>query len=117
MTLGKVRVRRLPEIITMAFEWLNNFQQRTEKEPDYAKKKLAAYRLGMKAKGAITGVMIQTAPDCCQAARELPARKVYHPDDAPYLPLPNCSKGRHCGCVYRPMMSYQATASSEQSTY
>lgn len=45
----------------MAFEWLNNFQQRTEKEPDYAKKKLAAYRLGMKAKGAITGVMIQTS--------------------------------------------------------
>jgi hypothetical protein len=90
----------------MAFEWLNTFQQKTEKDPNYAEKKLAAYRLGIKAKGSIAGVIIQTAPDCCQAARELPVSKIYQPDQAPLLPLPNCPQGRRCGCVYRPAMSY-----------
>ena len=92
----------------MAFEWLNTFQQKIEKEPGYAEKKLTAYRLGMRAKGSIAGVIIQTAPDCCEAARELPVDKVYHPDQAPLLPLPNCPQGRRCGCVYRPVMSYQS---------
>jgi hypothetical protein len=100
----------------MTFDWLNTFQQRTEKEPGYAEKKLAAYRLGMKAKGSITGVTIQTAPDCCPAARELPAGKIYHPDEAPLLPLASCPQGRHCGCVYRPAMSYEANLSSGQTT-
>jgi hypothetical protein len=100
----------------MAFDWLHKFQQRTEKEPDYAEKKLAAYRLGMKAKGSIAGVMIQTAPDCCQAARQLPSGKIYHPDEAPSLPLSHCPQGRHCGCVYRPAMSYEGGGSSGQST-
>lgn len=90
----------------MAFEWLNTFQQKTEKEPNYAEKKLAAYRLGIKAKGSIVGVIIQTSPDCCQAARELPVSKIYQPDQTPLLPLPNCPQGQRCGCVYRPAMSY-----------
>jgi hypothetical protein len=93
----------------MAFDWLNKFQQHLEKEPDYADKTLAAYRLGMKAKGSIAGVVVQTAPDCCDGARQLPVGKVYHPDEAPRLPLQNCSRGRHCGCVYRPVMTYQPT--------
>jgi hypothetical protein len=92
----------------MAFEWLSNFQQTTDKAPDYAEKTLAAYRLGMKAKGSIVGVTVQPAPNCCDAARDLPVNKVYHPDQAPLLPLPGCSQGRHCGCVYRPAMSYQS---------
>jgi len=94
----------------MTFEWLNRFHQKMEKDPDYATKSLARYRLGMKAKGSIVGVAIHPAPDCCEAARQLPVNKIYHPDEAPTVPLPNCSQARHCGCVYRPVMSYQESA-------
>jgi len=91
----------------MVFDWLDKFQHRLEKGPDYAQKTLAAYRLGMKAKGSITGVMVEPGLDCCEAARRLPVGKVYHPDQAPNLPLPDCSQGRDCQCLYRPLMSYQ----------
>jgi len=91
----------------MAFDWLDRFQHRLEKEPDYAQKTLAAYRLGMKAKGSILGVVVQAGPDCCDVARSLPAGKVYHPDQAPLLPLADCPQGRRCQCLYRPVMSYQ----------
>jgi hypothetical protein len=91
----------------MTFDWLDRFHHDSEKDPDYAQKTLAAYRLGMRGKGSILGVVIESTPTCCDAARNLPCGKVYHPDDAPHLPLPNCRQGRHCGCVYRPMMTYQ----------
>jgi len=91
----------------MAFDWLDRFQHHLEKEPDYAAKTLAGYRLGMKAKGSIVGVVVVPAADCCDAARKLPAGKVYHPDQAPLLPLPDCPQGRRCGCLYRPVMTYQ----------
>lgn len=91
----------------MAFNWLNNFQHGMEKDPDYTAKTLAAYRLGMKAKGSIVGVVIEPALGSCDAACSLPAGKIYHPDEAPLLPLPECPNGRRCGCVYRPVMSYQ----------
>ena len=94
----------------MAFDWLDNFQHSVQKDPDYALKTLAAYRLGMKAKGSIVGVVIEPGSDCCDAARRQPVGKVYHPDQAPLLPLPECPKGRWCGCVYRPVMSYQKKA-------
>ncbi len=93
----------------MAFEWLNNFHRQMDKEANYAEKTLAAYRLGMKAKGSIVGVVIDPAPTCCDAARCLPIDKVYHPSEAPLLPLPNCPQERHCGCVYRPLMTYAVT--------
>jgi hypothetical protein len=91
----------------MSFKWLNKFQQEMEKPENYAEKTLAAYRLGMKAKGSIAGVRIETAEDCCQTAKALPIDTVYHPDDAPHLPLPDCSLGQLCRCVYRPVMAYQ----------
>ena len=91
----------------MAFDWLNKFQHHTMKDPDYALKTLAAYRLGMKAKGSIVGVVVEVAPDCCEAARRLLPGHVCHPDQAPLLPLPDCPQGRRCGCVYRPVMTYQ----------
>jgi len=91
----------------MAFEWLNKFHHEMEKDPDYAEKTLAAYRLGMKAKGSIVGVVIQPSSNCCEAARQLPGGKVHDPVGAPRLPLPGCPQGRRCGCVYRPVMSYQ----------
>jgi hypothetical protein len=91
----------------VAFDWLNEFQHHMEKGPDYAAKTLAAYRLGIRAKGAIVGVVVQPGPDCCDRARKLPVGKVYHPDQAPPLPLPDCPQAGHCGCIYRPVMSYQ----------
>jgi hypothetical protein len=91
----------------MAFDWLNRFHQQMEKDANYADKALAAYRLGIKGKGSIVGVVIECAADCCEAARNLPAGRVYDPSEAPRLPLAGCPRGRHCGCVYRPIMSYQ----------
>lgn len=96
----------------MAFDWLDKFHHQMEKDPDYAEKTLAAYRLGMKGKGSIAGVVVELGPDSCDAARNLPAGEVYHPDHAPHLPLPNCPQGRRCGCVYRPLMTYQQSVKS-----
>ena len=91
----------------MLFDWLNSFQQDMEKPSDYAAKTLAAYRLGMKAKGSIAGVSITIDEQGCQACQALEPDAVYHPDDAPLLPLAGCDRGRACRCVYRPVMSYQ----------
>jgi hypothetical protein len=91
----------------MPFEWLTRFQRSTEKPEDYAAKTLAAYRLGMRAGGSIVGVTVQTDADCCEAARALPAGTVYHPDEAPQLPLAGCPLGRCCRCIYRPKMAYE----------
>jgi len=91
----------------MVFDWLNKFQQDLEKDPNYAERTLAAYRLGMKAKGSIVGVVVQPSENCCEAARQLKPQKIYHPDEAPPLPLPDCPQQRRCGCVYRPAMTYQ----------
>jgi hypothetical protein len=91
----------------MGFEWLDKFHHDLEKKPDYAEKTLAAYRLGMRAKGSIVGVTIEPTQNCCDAARQLPQGKIYHPDEAPRVPLPDCPQGRRCGCVYRPVMSYE----------
>jgi hypothetical protein len=63
----------------------------------------------MKAKGSIVGVVVEVSPDCCDAARRLPAGQVCHPDQAPLLPLPDCPQGGRCGCIYRPVMNYQKT--------
>jgi hypothetical protein len=91
----------------MPFDWLENFHRQTEKPADYAERTLAAYKLGIKAGGAIVGVRVETGPDCCQAAQELDTDKIYHPDEAPRLPLPACPRGRKCQCVYRPVMRYE----------
>lgn len=91
----------------MSFKWLDDFHREMEKPEDYAEKALAAYRLGMKARGSIAGVRVERDHKGCDASRSLDTNRVYHPDDAPRLPLPDCSKGRRCGCVYRPVMSYE----------
>jgi hypothetical protein len=90
----------------MAFDWLTKFHQSSEKPSNYAEKTLAAYRLGMRGKGSIAGVVVEAGEDCCEAARAL-AGQVYHPDEAPQLPLRNCTRGKQCSCVYRPRMTYQ----------
>lgn len=91
----------------MSFDWLNDFHKEMEKPPNYAEKTLAAYRLGMKAGGRIAGVKIVVEEGSCAAAKALPAGELYHPDDAPHLPLPDCPQGRKCGCIYRPVMTYE----------
>jgi hypothetical protein len=68
----------------------------------------------MVAKGPIRGVVIEPMADCCEAARNLPRNQVYDPGSAPRLPLPACPQGRHCGCVYRPYMSYQANQGKKE---
>jgi len=97
----------------MSFEWLNKFHKTMAKSENYAEKTLAQYRLGMKAKGSIVGVRILIDDDGCNACRQLGPAAIYLPDDAPHLPLPDCTKGRPCGCVYRPVMKYQKLAAGD----
>jgi hypothetical protein len=92
----------------MSFEWLKTFQQNTPKADDYAEKTLAAYRLGMRAKGSIAGVRVTIDPQGCAACKKLEVNAVYHPDEAPRLPLEDCDRSDRCACVYRPVMSYQS---------
>jgi hypothetical protein len=92
---------------TMAFNWLDNFYQEMEKPLDYAEKTLAQYRLGMRAKGSIVGVRIEVNGRCCPICSQLDTETVYHPDDAPHLPPPDCERGQGCLCVYRPVMAYE----------
>ena len=91
----------------MSLDWLNKFHKETEKPADYAEKTLAAYRLGMRAKGSIAGVQILIDPQGCAVTQQLDPGTLYHPDEAPHLPLPECDRGRSCRCVYRPVMTYQ----------
>ena len=91
----------------MPFDWLNDFQQKMHKAPDYAEKTLAAYRLGMRANGSIAGVSIKIDTAGCAACKELPEDALYSPDEAPHLPLSDCDRQETCGCVYRPVMTYQ----------
>ncbi len=91
----------------MSFEWLKQFQREIAKAPDYAEKTLAQYRLGMRAQGSIVGVRIVVDSRGCIPCRLLNPQAIYHPDDAPRLPLTECSRGAGCQCVYRPVMSYE----------
>lgn len=97
----------------MSFEWLNRFQQDMQKTQDYASKTLAAYRLGIRAKGSIAGVRIIVDENGCDACRKLDAGAVYTPDDAPHVPLEECDRPRKCTCVYRPVMSYEIKRDDE----
>ena len=91
-----------------------------KKPADYAEKTLAAYKLGMKAKGSIAGVQIRIDPNGCEQCRKLDPDAIYHPDEAPRLPLPQCDRdrsaedlGERCQCVYRPVMTYQIQRSAD----
>ena len=91
----------------MLFNWLSTFHKQMEKPDDYAEKTLAAYKLGIKSGGSIIGVRIETNEKCCKAARQISNDQVFHPDDAPQLPLDGCPMGNRCQCVYRPVMRYE----------
>ncbi len=96
----------------MSFEWLNKFHQSLRKDANYVEKTLTAYGMGIRAKGAITGVVIERGSDCCEAAGRLEPGRVYSPSEAPRLPLPGCTLGANCRCVYRPLMVYQHPSSA-----
>jgi hypothetical protein len=91
----------------VSFHWLNDFQQEMKKPADYAEKTLAAYKLGMKAKGSIAGVQIRIDSEGCEHCKRLEPDAIYHPDEAPLLPLSLCDRNLNCQCVYRPLMIYQ----------
>ena len=98
----------------MPFEWLKSFQQNMRKADDYTEKTLASYRLGMRANGSIAGISIALDPDGCAACKKIDAAAIYSPDDAPHLPLPDCDRKQRCGCVYRPVMSYQVRSNDNE---
>lgn len=99
----------------MSFDWLKKLQKDAEKPANYAEKTLNAYRLGMKAKGSIAGVRIEPDPEGCHASVALDPATVYHPDEAPHIPLPSCDRVASCGCVYRPVMTYQVEGEPPES--
>lgn len=91
----------------MAFEWLDKFHKEMEKPDNYAEKTLAAYKLGMRSKGSIVGVRIELLPKACAVCGAVDESTLYHPDDAPRIPLANCENNGRCRCVYRPVMTYE----------
>ena len=91
----------------MSFDWLNKFHNNMQKPDNYAEKTLAAYKLGMRSRGSIAGVRVETTPHSCAASSEIEKTAVFHPADAPRLPLPTCEHGKSCPCVYRPVMTYE----------
>lgn len=99
-----------------AFGWLDRFFHESEKDERYAEKALAAYALGVKGKGAIAGVTVSPGARCCAAARALREGEIYDPKSAPKLPLPGCTEGRRCECVYRPAMTYERPDEAEHGT-
>ena len=84
--------------------WIHQFARHKAKPANYAEKTLTAYKLGMKAKGSITGVRVLASEDSCPACRAL-AAGVYQPEDAPILPLAECTHAGGCRCAYTPVMS------------
>ena len=91
----------------MAFDWLNKFHKEMDQADDYAEKTLAAYKLGMRSKGSIAGVRVELVPGACEICRQVDETAVFHPDNAPRLPLENCQNDKKCRCVYRPVMTYE----------
>jgi hypothetical protein len=81
---------------------------RGAKGQGYAALVLARYRLGMKAGGAIQGVRVITASDSCPVCLAL-AGRVYDPDEAPVIPVGDCTDPGGCRCAYGAVMAYDLT--------
>jgi hypothetical protein len=83
--------------------WIHQFARHKPKPANYAEKTLTAYRLGMKAKGAIIGVRVLVSEASCPTCRAM-ADQVYTPDTAPHLPHAGCTHPEGCRCAYTPVM-------------
>ena len=79
--------------------WISEFVRTRPKSPDYAERTLAGYRLGIKAGGSIQGVRILIGDDSCPQCR-MYAERIFAPDDAPKLPVAECSYPKGCRCAY-----------------
>ncbi len=86
-------------------DWIHDHFRRVN-TPEGSRRALDRYRMGMKAGGAIRGVRIVGGEGCCPACREV-VGIVYHPDEAPALPIARCTHPNGCQCVYRPVMAYE----------
>ncbi len=84
-------------------DWIRQFVRNRTKPPDYAAKTLKAYRLGVKAGGSIEGVKILVSEDSCPACRAV-GERIYAPQEAPLLPLIDCTHTRGCRCAYTLVM-------------
>ncbi|MER3403834.1 MAG: hypothetical protein C4289_00535 [Chloroflexota bacterium] len=85
-------------------KWLRTYV-RTPKDASYSARVLEHYRLGMRARGAIRGVRILTGSDSCPVCRAY-AGTVYHPDEAPVIPIAGCTHPQGCRCAYIAAMTY-----------
>ena len=85
----------------MTFDWLTDFST-TGEGTRLCCENLGGLPSGNEGQGLHRRRHGSSSTDCCDVARKLPAGKVYHPDQAPLLPLPDCPQGHRCGCVYRP---------------
>lgn len=86
-------------------DWIRD-HVRTPKDANYAQRILDRYRLGMRAHGSIRGVRIITGSDSCPACRAC-AGAVYHPDEAPIIPIVGCTHPEGCRCAYSAAMTYE----------
>lgn len=89
----------------MQWQWLQDHVRRP-KDARYAERVLNQYRLGMKSHGAIRGVRVITGPDSCPTCRAH-AEAVYHPDEAPIIPMVGCTHPGGCRCAYAAVMTYE----------
>jgi hypothetical protein len=89
----------------MQWRWLEGHVRHSH-DANYAQRVLDRYRLGMKAHGAVRGVRIICGDDSCSVCRAA-AASVYHPDEAPIVPVAGCTSPGGCRCSYSPVMTYE----------
>jgi hypothetical protein len=83
--------------LTLLREWLSGLQRLVRAENTQPFKEITAVRVTLRSPWRAVSVVPGKA--CCIASQELDAR--YLCEDAPRLPLANCSNPRGCQCVYR----------------
>ena len=95
----------LGEKNTGGMQWLRTHVA-SPKPANYAQRAVARYKLGIRAHGAIKGVRIISASGSCGNCQAL-AGAVYQPDEAPIIPIQQCTSPNGCRCAYSPVMSFE----------
>jgi hypothetical protein len=96
----------------MAYDLAGLKPDHRPKGPDYGQRLLARYRLGIRAGGAIGGIRVVAAPDSCAACRAL-AGPVYAADQAPLIPVADCTTPQGCRCAYATVMAYDVPGAAQ----
>ena len=94
--------------------WISQFARARPRAPDYAQKRLAAYRMGMRAGGSIEEIRVLVGEDSCAVCR-VHADRVFTPDDAPILPLADCTHPAGCRCIYTLAMKLSPSRGEDAS--